>query len=102
MAVDLRPAKVFISYSRRDEGWRQRFQDAMGSGFYKKKFELWYDKRIVPNKGWEGTIRGALAEAKIALLLVDNDFLNSDFIANDELPIILHYREIKRIKILWV
>ncbi len=96
------PATVFISYSRKDIKWRQQFEKAIGNGVYKKKFKLWYDEQIAPNDAWKKKIRSALGRAEIALLLVDNDFLNSDYITNTELPILHKRREKGYLKILWV
>jgi hemoglobin-like flavoprotein len=96
------PARVFVSYSRRDVEWRQRFQDAMGGGFYNKKFELWFDEKIQGNEEWESKIQRTRINAGVALLLVGNGFLNSGYIAKKELPKILDHWEANQVKILWV
>src|SRR5882757_497448 len=96
------PARVFVSYSRRDVEWRQRFQDAMGGGFYNKKFELWFDEKIQGNEEWESKIQRTMINAGVALLLVGNGFLNSGYIAKKELPKILDHWEANQVKILWV
>jgi hypothetical protein len=51
--------------------------------------DLWDDTRIVPGTPWKEEIRKSLEAAKVAVLLVSQDFLNSDFIQNEELPTLL-------------
>jgi internalin A len=43
-----------------------------------------------------------LTAAKVALLLVSPDFIDSDFIANNELPKLLEAASTRGMKILWV
>jgi hemoglobin-like flavoprotein len=96
------PAKIFVSYSRKEAKWRRRFQAAMGSGVYAQAFELWSDDKIQTSQDWKKKIHGAIASSRIALLLVGKGFLSSTFIVKKELPQILAYRKAGRVKIFWV
>jgi hemoglobin-like flavoprotein len=96
------PATVFVSYSHKEPKWRQEFQAAMGGGIYRKKFELWFDDQINTSDEWKKKINSAIGTARVALLLVGKGFLNSSFIAENELPKILDYQKSKRVRIFWV
>ena len=51
--------------------------------------DVWVDRRITVGKGWLEQIHERLLSARIALLLVSADFLNSQFIQNEEVPKLL-------------
>lgn len=90
--VDKRP-QLFISYSNRDEKWRQMFTDIMDPIVKKGIIDIWYDGLISSGGRFEDQILGALDESDAAILLVSPQFLSSKFISEKELPDILKKNE---------
>jgi internalin A len=64
-----------------------------------KIISAWEDTKISSGYEWRGEIKQALVRAKAAVLLVSPYFLESDFIAQHELPPLL---DAARARILWV
>ena len=81
--------KIFVSYSHQDPKALQqllRFLEPLGR---EGLITNWTDKQIRPGEDWHAKIDEVLATATVAVLLVSQDFLNSDFIFGTELPRIL-------------
>ena len=82
---------IFISYSRRDEHWAERFHNMLKAR--PDDIKVFRDSNIREGEDWETRLQVELARAKIALLLVSPSFVNSDFITKHELPWMLRSRQ---------
>jgi len=77
---------VFISYSPRDEAWKNLLLAHLH--LYEKQgvLEVQESGEIQGGTVWSQEIETQIKSADIAILLVSSDFLASDFIVNVELP----------------
>ncbi len=81
---------VFISYSHRDEGWKDRLVSHLNA--LEMEPEVWSDHRIVPGDSWRAELDQAISRSSVAILLVSPDFLTSRFIQDVEVPKLLERR----------
>lgn len=80
-------SKVFVSYSHFDKDYLTDIQRHFKP--FLNQLEYWDDSKILPGQKWKEEIRKAIAETKVAILLVSTDFLGSEFISSNELPPLL-------------
>ncbi len=92
--------QVFISYSHADRGWYDRFTVFLKG--IEGIVDVWSDRDIPVSANWFDEIVEAIARTKVALLLVTQNFLASDFIAKNELDPFLAASERDELKIYWV
>jgi hypothetical protein len=81
----LNPIEVFISYSHKDELYREKLGTHLSilkrQGFIKE----WHDRCITAGQEWADQIDQHLNSAAVILLLVSADFLASDYCYNREM-----------------
>jgi MoaA/NifB/PqqE/SkfB family radical SAM enzyme len=80
---------IFVSYSHKDKEWLERLNVHLRPLTREGRLDVWNDTQIIPGTEWRLAIQDAIANAKIAILLVSADFLASDFISENELPPLL-------------
>ncbi|HKQ75246.1 MAG TPA: TIR domain-containing protein [Blastocatellia bacterium] len=85
--------KIFISYSHRDEQFKDELVKMLAGMQRRGVIDAWQDRRIEPGAEWFNEIKQAINECDLALLLVSADFIASPFINGEELPDLLKRRE---------
>ena len=78
-------AKLFISYSHKDERYREALESHLKVLNSAGLLDVWHDRRIAAGDDWRGEIDQALEEANVVVLLVSADFLASDYCNDVEL-----------------
>jgi hypothetical protein len=90
---------VFISYSHKDEEWKDRLVTHLGVLRHQGLLDLWDDRRIGAGEDWKQEIQEAMDAASVAVLLVSANFLTSRFILGEEVPRLLERRDKEGLRI---
>lgn len=72
-------SKVFISYSHKDEQYREELEKHLVMLKRKGLIQTWNDRKILPGQDWGKEISKELEASDIIVLLVSSDFLASDY-----------------------
>lgn len=80
---------LFISYAHADRTYFEGFKSALQPMLRGRNIELWDDTMIDAGDKWRLEIQTKLQRAKAAVLLISNHFLNSSFILESEVPVLL-------------
>ncbi len=83
---------VFISYSHKDEVWKDRLLDHLGGLEEEGLLKVWNDRNIGAGDEWFEEIRNAMDAARVAVFLVSAHSLKSKFIRHKEIPHLLNRR----------
>lgn len=93
---------LFVSYAHEDKKWLLDLRKWLKPLERKDLIKIWDDRNIESGDKWQSEIEASLNDAKVALLLVSQHFVDSEFIANEELPRLLEAAETRGVKILWI
>src|SRR5947199_8125085 len=79
------PPSVFVSYAREDESYKndlvKQLKVLEGQGV----ISSWHDGLLVAGEQWNETIVKQINAARVILLLISPDFMNSQYIHNVEM-----------------
>lgn len=88
-----RMARLFCSYSHKDEELRAELEIHLKALQRRKYIEVWHDRKISGGTEWEAEIDKNLEQADIILLLVSPDFMASDYCFDVEMKRALERHE---------
>jgi hypothetical protein len=92
---------VFISYSHRDEEWKDHVVKHLKVVLDSEGvLEPWDDRNISAGDDWRTQIEAAMERAAVAVLLISKDSLVSPFIKETEVPYLLQRRDTEGIRII--
>ena len=93
-------SKIFISYSHKDEDWKDRLQEQLEVLALEGYFSVWDDRQIEPGDDWFAEIERELNQADVAVMLISASFLRSSFIRTEEIPTLLRRRKQEGIRLI--
>jgi hypothetical protein len=94
------PLKVFISYSHKDEKFKDELITILAGLNRRGIVDAWQDRQIGPGDEWYKSIQDAMDNCDLALLLISPDYLASRFIQEAEQPKLLQRREEMRLRVI--
>src|SRR6266853_6779550 len=90
---------VFISYSHKDEEWKDRLMSHLGVLSEQGLLSFWEDRQIGAGEDWYEKIQGAMNAASVAILLISANSLTSKFILREEVSRLLQRRDKEGLRI---
>lgn len=84
---------IFISYSHKDEKWKERIVKHLGVSQEQGLLSLWDDRRIDAGEDWYEAITEAMDAGSVAVILLTANSLTSKFILREEVPRLLERRD---------
>ena len=85
------PAKVFISYSHKDEEFKDELVTMLAGLQRRGVIDAWQDRCIEEGDEWYQGIQAAMQDCDLAVLLISANFIASRFIQDEELPGLLRH-----------
>src|SRR5258708_35829425 len=73
------PVKIFFCYAHEDEALLRKVKTHLRPLQRQGLIEVWHDRDISAGSDWEREISTQLNTAKIILLLISPDFMDSDY-----------------------
>lgn len=87
-SVKTNKARIFISYSHRGNGpkWKAALVNALQVFERHHLLDVWEDGKIRVSSFWDDDIKQAMSNARLAVVLLTKEALESEYILNTEFP----------------
>lgn len=92
-------AAAFISYSHRDERFRESLETHLAILRRNGVLSVWHDRKICPGDDLDAVIDSHLRTARLVLLLVSPDFIASDYCYSTELRLAMELQTAGRARV---
>lgn len=93
---------VFVSYAHEDRHWMLKMRNYLKSVERFSGIKAWDDNAIKPGDEWNKEIEKALRSTKVAVFLVTQSFLASEFIQEKEMGYFLEISQKEKVPIIWI
>src|SRR5437870_1290886 len=99
--MEQRP-KIFVAYCYPDKKWLDRVQPLLAELAEAPDIIVWDERKLRGGKPWRAELAELLAESKIALMMVSDLFLESEFMTRVKLPALLEEARAEGLRDCWV
>lgn len=96
----MNPLKLFISYSHKDENYKDQLITHLSSLKRQGVVKDWHDRKIFAGEEWDNSIKQELLDSDIIILLISADFLNSDYCSEIEIKKAMERHELGEAKVI--
>jgi len=93
---------IVISYSHADDKSRLELKKFLKPLVTQGRIRIWDDTEIEAGDRWREQINEFIVSASVAIFLVSQDFIASDFIAKQELPLLKAASIKNGVRLLWI
>lgn len=84
---------VFVSYSHKDEYWKNQLLPHLRALEQAGEISVWDDRKIDGGEDWYPEITREMERAAVAICMISPDYLASSFCMKEEVPFLLERRE---------
>lgn len=91
--------KLFVSYSHKDEAFREDLETHFTMLMRQGKISVWNDRKILPGGNIDNNIDIHLADSDIVIFLISPDFIRSEYCFSKELSDALDLHEEGRVQV---
>ena len=83
---DKLPLRAFISYSHRDEDYKNELDLHLATMKRQGVLKVWQDRKIQPGDDWDEEIKRQMEDSHLIFFMVSPGFMASDYIMEKEVP----------------
>ena len=94
--------KVFIAYCFPEKRWLDRVQAELDPVLGNGRCVIWDERKLASGVMWKTELPDVLASTKVAMMIVSDLFLESDFVTRARLPALLEMERKNGLEICWV